>query len=517
VPPSIAEGPADTPAPPSRSIPVPRRPATVLVGVLLVLLGFLLYAVSNPVHWNTYNHFVWQADAFLHGRAWFIFPIPAGGDLPQNDYLRDVYPLRSPTGTPDGRALLPFPPLPALVLLPFVAVWGLATDQEWVAIGLAAIGVGLAWWALGGLRRLRTTVRALATVVFATGTAWWWAAAVGSTWYLAHLVAVDVALVAVGIALRHDPAAAGTAGDDEDEGGAGDDGDDGGDDADETDDEAPGDEPAGVAARLWAATWPLDRSQVLAGLLLGIAVTARLPMIFAAPWFVLVGGGGTRLRRTASAAVGGVLPVAALLVYTWVTTGSFVHPGYDYQYRLEVAGYPTLGYHASWDVEDPRYIPQNLGIMFGSLPRILPDVLPNTLQYTPDVAACQAPGAERHLFDPKCPIAIPVDVGTSILLSAPGLLLALFAIPRHGRSRLAIGTAAAVLLVAVFNLAHFSQGWVQWGYRFSLDFIPFLLPLVALGAARPRDGQPRLFAFVLLAAGLLINLWGVTWGQILGW
>jgi hypothetical protein len=513
VPPSIAEGPAGTPARARAPVPVPQRSTAILVGVLLVLLAFLLYAVSNPVHWNLYNHFVWQADAFLHGRAWFIWPIPAGGDLPQNDYLRDVYPLLTPTGTPDGRALLPFPPLPALVLLPFVAAFGLATDQEWVAIGLAAVGVGLAWWALGGLH-LRTTVRAIATVIFATGTAWWWAAAVGSTWYLAHLVAVDAALIAVGIALRHDRGSFARGGpDEEDERGEAADAHGVGVEGDEAED----DEPEGRVARLWASTWPLDRSQVLAGLLLGIAVTARLPLVLAAPWFVLVGGGETRLRRTASAAAGGVLPVVALLLYTFATTGSFVHPGYDYQYRLEVAGYPTLDYHADWDVEDVRYIPQNLGIMFGSLPKVLPDVLPDTLMYEPPVAACQAPGAERRLFDRSCPIVIPVDIGTSVLLSAPGLLLALFAIRRYGRTRLAIGTAGAVLLIGLFNLAHFSQGWVQWGYRFSLDFIPFLLPMVALGAARSSDGRPRVIAVALLAAGLLINLWGVTWGQVLGW
>ncbi len=515
MPPSIAEGPADPPSPTRASNPVPPRTTAILAGVLLVLLAFLLYAVSNPVHWNLYNHFVWQADAFLHGRAWFIWPIPPGGNLPENDYLRDVYPLLTPTGTPDGRALLPFPPLPALVLLPFVAVFGLATDQEWIAIGLAAIGVGLGWWALGGLR-LRTTVRAIATVIFATGTTWWWAAAVGSTWYLAHLVAVDVALVAVGIALRHDRRSFAPPGSDEDDD-ANDAADDGDGDADHDGDEGVEAVPRGRLARLWAATWPLDRSQVLAGFLLGVAVTARLPLVFAAPWFVLVGGGETRLRRTASAAVGGVLPVAALLLYTFATTGSFIHPGYDYQYRLEVAGYPTLDYHADWEVEDVRYIPQNLGIMFGSLPKVLPVVLPDTLMYDPPVAACQVGDTERHLFDKSCPLAIPVDVGTSILLSAPGLLLALFAIRRYGRTRLAIGTAAAVLLIGLFNLAHFSQGWVQWGYRFSLDFIPFLLPMVALGAARSSDGRPRVIAFALLAAGLLVNLWGVTWGQVLGW
>ena len=154
--------------------------------------------------------------------------------------------------------------------------------------------------------------------------------------------------------------------------------------------------------------------------------------------------------------------------------------------------------------------------MFGALPVVAPEIKPNTLGYGDPVALCTAPGASRSLFDPDCPLAMPVDIGTSILLSAPGLLLALFAFRRHGRARLSIGTAAAVIIIAVFNLAHFSQGWVQWGYRFSLDFVPFLLPMVALGAARD-DGRLRVLAAVLIVLGAAINLWGVTWGQILGW
>ena len=59
------------------------------------------------------------------------------------------------------------------------------------------------------------------------------------------------------------------------------------------------------------------------------------------------------------------------------------------------------------------------------------------------------------------------------------LLLALFAVRRRPIARLTLGAGVTVLVVALFNLAHFSQGWVQWGYRFSLDFIPFILPLVA--------------------------------------
>ena len=43
-----------------------------------------LYAVSNPDHFNVYNHFVWQADAFLNGRAWIPYPVPPSADLPAN-------------------------------------------------------------------------------------------------------------------------------------------------------------------------------------------------------------------------------------------------------------------------------------------------------------------------------------------------------------------------------------------------------------------------------------------------
>jgi hypothetical protein len=489
---SIAEGPEAAPS----SAPSNGRAAAVVVGVLLVAAAFLLYWWSNPVHWNLYNHFVWQADAFLHGRAWFPYPVAGGAGLPQNDYLQDVYPLRDAAGNPDGRALLPFPPLPAIVLLPFVALFGLATDQEAVAIGLAAVGVGLAWWMLGGLR-LQTSVRVTVTILFATGTVWWWAAAVGSTWYLAHLVAVDLALVAVGIALRNDPA---TTGDD---------------DPAEAAAWSARAAPDGRLARIREAVLPLDRSQVLVGFLLGLAVTARLPLIFAAPFFMLTGG-GSRLRRISSAAVGGFVPVAALLLYTFLTTGSFLHPGYDAQYRQEAYGYPTLGYNPAWSVEDARYIPQNLRIMFGALPIVAPEVKPDTLGYYDPVPLCTQPGAGRSLFDPDCPLAIPTDIGTSILVSAPGLLLALFGFRRLGGARLAIGTALAVTMIATFNLAHFSQGWVQWGYRFSLDFIPFLLPMVALGAAR-SDGRLRVSAAALVVAGAAINLWGVMWGQILGW
>jgi hypothetical protein len=77
------------------------------------------------------------------------------------------------------------------------------------------------------------------------------------------------------------------------------------------------------------------------------------------------------------------------------------------------------------------------------------------------------------------------------------------------------GAGIAILLIATANLMHFSQGWVQVGYRFSLDFAPFALPIVALGAERLRD-HPRVVGGLVIAS-IVISLWGVVWGNLLGW
>jgi hypothetical protein len=75
---------------------------------------------------------------------------------------------------------------------------------------------------------------------------------------------------------------------------------------------------------------------------------------------------------------------------------------------------------------------------------------------------------------------------------------------------------------------HFSQGWVQFGYRFSNDVVPFALLLVALGVdrlARPADNEDgnirhrwsMPLAIALIVVSIAINAWGVLWGRLLGW
>ncbi len=458
---SIAEG----------SWPLPRAGGrasaggvSVLLGAVLVVAFFALYLLTRPAEQILYNHFVWQADAFLHGQATIAYPVTGTATSLGNDYFNDVEAITDAFGNPTGRGLIPFPPLPAVLLVPFVALWGMATDQGLISVVLGAVDVALAFWLLGRLP-IRAWLRTLLAIFVAGGSALWYAASIGTTWYFAHVIAVGLTLASVAVALE----------------------------ADERErDRGPG------------ARRPLvDRRQVLAGLLLGLAATSRLTVGFGAIFLVFVGGGGDWRRRALGAAVGAGIPIAVLLAYNQLTTGSIFTPVYQHLYDYEVWAYPELNYHADWALQDLRYIPQNLGIMLFGLPTVMPP--------------CAA-GVGRTLVSTEgCSWLVPQAVGMSFVLASPAYLLALGAV-RRLRDRRVAGALVATALIAFVNLMHFSQGWVQFGYRFSLDFAPFLLVAVALGAERLADRRTgRYVAGGLVAASVIVQAWGIGWARTLGW
>jgi hypothetical protein len=469
------------------------RRLDVAVGVLLAVVALGIYLATQGERF--YDHFVWQASAFLEGQAAIRYPVGGSATSYGNAFFQDVLPVVSSDGVPRG--LIPFPPLPALILVPFVAAWGLNADDQTIFTTLAALDVAICWWMIGRLR-IRPVARLAATLFFAFGTVFWYTAQLATTWYQAHIVAVGLAMLAVGLAIGNDREAQ----------------------ADEPGlDGVSGDE--GVPAPPPSARHRLaiDRRQFVVGLLFGLAATARLTTLVAAPFFLLVGPGGSWWRRSWSAGLGAAVPVGALLAYNIAVTGHVFHPAYDHLYQLEARAYVALDYHPEWSAEDPRYLAQNLGIMFLSTPEILPERLRDTLG-TIDEPLCTAPGAQRGLFDPDCPLALPRDVGMSILLTSPAFLLMIPVLRRYGRSRLVTGAALAVLLVVLLDLMHFSQGWVQFGYRFSNDAVPFALPLVALGIDRMADGTRRWampLAMALVVVSIAVNAWGVVWATRLGW
>jgi hypothetical protein len=464
---SIAEASA-APAPlPRMDAPAPSRSA-LGVGAGLVVAFFLLYFLTRPYWPTVYNHFVWQADAYLHGQVSIQYPVAPTATTPGNDFFNDVVPVVDAAGNETGRGMIPFPPLPAVILLPFVAIWGMATDETLLAVVLGALDVGVAFWLLGRLP-VRAWLRAALTIFLGAGTALWYASSLGTTWFLAHVVAVGLTLAAVAIALDAD-----------DRSGA----------------LGPG-EPRPI----------LDRRQVAAGLLLGLAVTSRLTVVFGAVFLLFVGG-GSWTRRATSAALGMAIPVGALLVYNLVVSGTLFNPVYESLYQYEVWAYPELNYHAAWALQDIRYIPQNLGIMLGGLPDIMP--------------TCDA-GVARELWSSAgCSWLVPNPVGMSLLLTSPAWLVAAAALPLL-RDRRVLGGFLATIAIAIVNLMHFSQGWVQFGYRFSLDFAPFLLVPLALGAERlvarhgRRAARGGLLVGGLIAVSIAVETWGLVWARVLGW
>jgi len=169
---------------------------SIAIGSALVALALVVFTVSHPNRF--YNHFEWQALAFLEGQTAIRYPVAATATSPGNDFFQDVLPVVTSDGV--ERGVVPFPPLPAVVLMPFVAIWGLAANGQLVFAIIGAIDVGLAWWVLGRLP-IRTWVRLATTVFLGFGTVLWYAAQIGTTWYQAHVLAVGLALAAIGVAI----------------------------------------------------------------------------------------------------------------------------------------------------------------------------------------------------------------------------------------------------------------------------------------------------------------------------
>lgn len=109
-----------------------------------------------------------------------------------------------------GKTYSPYPPAPAILLLPLVAVFGVDGPLPTV-LALVLTGLGV-WSAYRICTRVGVTGRSAHVLVAGLflGTAYWSAVLLSSTvWYLSHVVAVTALLVAFDQALRGRATAAG--------------------------------------------------------------------------------------------------------------------------------------------------------------------------------------------------------------------------------------------------------------------------------------------------------------------
>ena len=93
----------------------------------------------------------------------------------------------------------------------------------------------------------------------------------------------------------------------------------------------------------------------------------------------------------------------------------------------------------------------------------------------------------------------------SIVITSPGLGLAILAPWRSGLAR---ALAITAVLVLIPSLLYYGGGWLQYGYRYALDSIPFVVALCALAAAKRGLGWGWRLAITF---GVVVGLAGVYW------
>ena len=156
--------------------------------VALAVAGVYLLTCSGS---NPFNQYVRLADAFLSGRAYLVSP---------PDYLELArYTANGAAcqgADPGCHGYVVEPLVPALVLVPFVMLFGVEFDQVYVSVLLGAAAMGLFWVASRQLGWTRSRSAAI-TVMLAVGTGFWWAAGDGAVWTFGQVCAVFFLMAAL--------------------------------------------------------------------------------------------------------------------------------------------------------------------------------------------------------------------------------------------------------------------------------------------------------------------------------
>ena len=226
---------------------------------------------------------------------------------------------------------------------------------------------------------------------------------------------------------------------------------------------------------------------VLAGLFFSMATLTRTPLVFSGLFFVLEAlcPGPDRLGAAASAlgahwkpalrklglfALGAAplaLLAAAYNLYRFGSPSEFGH-AFLYNNRVNVD-------IDRWGLFDLVYLPRNLEAAFLKLPRLSLNPL-------------------RLGYDPH---------GLSLLLTLP--LLVFLVVPKL-RPRLHWPLWLTVAVTALPGLFYQNTGYMQFGFRFSLDYTPYLLLLFAIGGWSLRHRA----VLAAVALGVLVNFWGAV-------
>jgi hypothetical protein len=224
------------------------------------------------------------------------------------------------------------------------------------------------------------------------------------------------------------------------------------------------------------------RRPLLLGMLAGAAFLSRAPLALAIPFFGWIAAGGTsvatlqdlarRWRRWTLVSLGVAPFFAFYFWYNAVRFGSPLESGYGLAMIPE-----WLEAERAKGLFSLAHLPLNLRYLLVEVP--IPILQP--------------------------PFLKPDGYGLSIALTSPGLAIAVLA-PRS--SLLVRALAVTALLVLIPSLLYYGGGWLQFGYRYALDSIPFVVAIAAIAAA--SRAIPR-WGIRAIVVGVVVNLLGLYW------
>lgn len=404
-------------------------PLAIYVVTAAVYVAFLGDRATSP---SPDNHFVHLAESLLHGELGVL-----GNRAPgNNDWA--FY---------EGRWYVSFPPFPAAVILPVVAVFHLDTLDRLFWALLAGVAPALIYVMLRTLRERGHSERSmrdelLLTTIFAFGSVYFFTAVQGAVWFAAHVVASSLLALFV--------------------------------------------------------IFSLDaRRPVLAGTMIGLLFMTRPTTLLAAAFFGLE---ALRMARPEGASDHADAPSVWQQAFRWVRDVSwkpvvknvalfsipmvvvvgitmalnyarFDHPlEFGHQY-LQIRWLDRI---EKWGLFNYHYMSKNLAVMLAAMPWIS--------------GAAPFVMLSRH--------------GIALWITTPHFVQTLF--PKRVTATM-VGLFAAAGLVAFYDSLYQNSGWIQFGYRFSLDYAPFLFALLAMNR---RKFGPVFWA--LAAFAIAVNTFGAV-------
>lgn len=220
-----------------------------------------------------------------------------------------------------------------------------------------------------------------------------------------------------------------------------------------------------------------NKSPFITGLFIGFAYFSRIPAILTIPFF-LASLPKPFIKNAFILCLGIAPSILMNFVYNYLRFGVI----WDIGYTL-IPGISTEPWYQK-GVVSPSYIIDHLKIIFLTLPS----------------------------YEQTFPYFKPSLFGYAIWFTTPAFIFSFF---NSLKQRIVRYSWISIIFVSLLVFSHGSTGFTQFGYRFAADFYPILIYLTILGVKNTNG--PRWYHWVILSLGVMVNLWGVLFLNVLKW